>query len=100
MTIAAFTQEEWKAEETRRLRISDYAAVDELCRKLKIHPARLRGDNRAPEVVDKRRRIAVELHDLGWSFPRIGRAMNKHHTSVMAMCAAEDANGVARRSAA
>lgn len=45
-------------------------------------------DGRA-ETAEERRRLARALHRLGWSLPRIGRALGRHHTSVLGMLRTE-----------
>jgi chromosomal replication initiation ATPase DnaA len=41
------------------------------------------GPRRFPELVAARREIAQLLSDEGLSYPSIGRAMNRHHTTAM-----------------
>lgn len=36
-------------------------------------------------VVDQRRAVAKKLRDKGYSYPQIGKVMNKDHTSIMYM---------------
>lgn len=36
-------------------------------------------------VVDQRRVVAKKLRDKGYSYPQIGKVMNKDHTSIMYM---------------
>lgn len=41
--------------------------------------SRRRGNN----VVDARKEMSRFLKDRGWNYSKIGRLMNKHHTSIM-----------------
>lgn len=41
--------------------------------------------DRRAGVVAERWRLARALRDLGWSLPRIGRALGRHHTAVLDM---------------
>lgn len=43
----------------------------------------LRSDDRHQHLVEIRRQVAIEARSLGYSFPVIGRAMNRDHSSVM-----------------
>jgi chromosomal replication initiation ATPase DnaA len=46
--------------------------------------AAIRSQSQARRLVDARRRIAVELRSLGYSYPRIGRILgHRHHTTIM-----------------
>lgn len=40
-------------------------------------------ENRQPRVVVARRELCEVLRHLGWTLPRIGRAVGRHHTSVL-----------------
>ncbi len=37
-------------------------------------------------LVNARQHIAVGLREKGYSYPQIGRVMNRHHTSIMHLC--------------
>src|SRR5258708_4601896 len=39
------------------------------------------GNHRA--IVDVRRRIAIKAREAGYSYPEIGRALHRHHTSII-----------------
>ena len=41
--------------------------------------------SRDKRVVYHRRALAHALRGLGWSLPRIGRALGRHHTSVLSL---------------
>lgn len=41
------------------------------------------GPSRHPELVEVRSGIALYLWLHGWSYPQIGRALRRHHTTVM-----------------
>ncbi len=42
-------------------------------------------ENKEPTVVAARRQLCRVLRELGWSLPRIGRTIDRHHTSVMSL---------------
>lgn len=48
-----------------------------------VVPLSVFAENREPNVVAARRAVCKELRALGWSYPRIGRAIGRHHTSVL-----------------
>lgn len=43
------------------------------------------GTSHRRECVAARRRAAIELREMGYSFPRIGRLLNRHHTSIFSL---------------
>lgn len=43
------------------------------------------GRDQRKEAMRERRELARALAALGWSLPRIGRALGRHHTSVLVM---------------
>lgn len=45
-------------------------------------PTLLHGGNHSA-LVDVRRRIVKQAREAGFSLPQIGRAINRHHTSVL-----------------
>lgn len=54
-----------------------------LCNVFDIDPAAIRRDVRTLSVCRKRRQIARSLRERGYSYPEIGQAMWRHHTSIM-----------------
>lgn len=44
---------------------------------------RMRSDRKDAETVRARERATIALRDLGLSYPRIGKLMNKDHTSIL-----------------
>lgn len=42
-------------------------------------------ENREPRVVAARKELCEVLRAMRWSFPRIGRAIDRHHTSVISL---------------
>lgn len=79
---AEWTQADWLSE---RASIPNELAelVVAMC---DAHPSRIesvRGPKRAPELVRCRQRIAVAARDMGYSYPTIGRALNRDHTTVI-----------------
>ena len=45
--------------------------------------AQLNGCQRSSDLVDERQRIAKELKKEGYSFPAIGKAMDRDHSSIL-----------------
>lgn len=41
------------------------------------------GTSRSRELVQARREIWKHLREQGWSYPRIGRAFNRDHTTIL-----------------
>lgn len=62
-----------------------YAYVIRRCHELGVDPFVIRGKSRLREHVIVRWRIAKELREFGHSYPGIGRALNRDHSSVMQM---------------
>lgn len=60
----------------------------------------VRGPSRASAVCDVRHTVAAVLRGLGWSFPQIGRALDRDHTSIMHAVKRVDESPVLRQIAA
>ena len=58
---------------------------------------RLCGKERGAFMVELRRRIARELRDAGFSYPDIGHAMNRDHSSIMSLLGASPGTRRAKR---
>jgi Bacterial dnaA protein helix-turn-helix len=48
-----------------------------------VKPSQLLSSDRSQKMVAFRARVATELRAFGFSLPEIGRALNRHHTSVL-----------------
>ena len=48
-----------------------------------VTAAEIKGRSRLGSVVAARQDVFLLLREAGWSFPRIGRAMSRDHTTVM-----------------
>lgn len=48
----------------------------------------LRGPRRWSEIVKARKLVATRMREAGATFPRIGRALNRHHATCMHLCGA------------
>lgn len=48
-----------------------------------IDVTRIRGHERAGKPFQARRSVMREMADAGWSYAAIGRAINRHHATVM-----------------
>ena len=57
--------------------------VTQVCNEANARPDDVRNGGNRKELVDLRAEIARRARLAGFSFPQIGRAMNRHHTSVM-----------------
>lgn len=56
--------------------------IDTPCRYYGVSREQLFSPERTANVVHARDSIALLLHDAGWSYPKIGRLLGRHHTSV------------------
>lgn len=45
----------------------------------------IRGPSKASEYVNVRRQIAAQLQDEGCSYPTIGRALNRDHSTIVSL---------------
>lgn len=63
--------------------MTTYEYVSARCRELGYDPQVIRGSNRRREHVLVRRTIADEMRRDGHSFPEIGRALNRDHSTIM-----------------
>jgi chromosomal replication initiation ATPase DnaA len=50
------------------------------------HPETLLGRSRHARIAFARHHLAWELKELGYSFPEVGRALGRDHTTIMASC--------------
>lgn len=57
--------------------------LNKLCAKYEIDKCILLSSRRDYETVNKRILIAKELRNQGLSLPKIGKLLNRHHTSIM-----------------
>lgn len=62
--------------------------VNAMSRERGLRPELVRGPRRWAELVRCRRAIALRLRAEGASWPEVGRALGKHHTSVAALLGA------------
>lgn len=60
------------------------AAVVEVSSTTRVPPAAILSDTRVARVVRARDAVVALLRRAGWSSPRIGRALRRDHTSVLA----------------
>lgn len=60
-------------------------AVPRVAKQFDIDPEFILGITRKKPYPKARRIIAKELRSFGYSFPQIGRAMNRDHTSIIYM---------------
>lgn len=73
--------------------MSIYAYVIKRCAELGQDPFVIRGKSRLREHVRARQKIAEELRAFGHSYQGIGRAINRHHASVMHLLGALSRRG-------
>jgi len=62
------------------------AVVARVCEATGIEPPAITAQGGDRAACAARRLVAITLRDQGLSFPAIGKAMNRNHTSVMRMC--------------
>lgn len=65
--------------------------VREVCAQVGLEPGRIYAPGPGPRVVSEARQLVMYLaaRRLGWSSPRIGRALGRDHTTVLHGIAAE-----------
>ena len=68
--------------------MSTYEIMRQVASETGISINDLRGPRRWAEIVKARRLAAVRLREAGATYPRIGRALNRHHTTAMNLCGA------------
>ena len=51
---------------------------------------RVLGPYKSKQLVAIRRSVATHMRSLGYSLPRIGRELNRHHTSILNLLAGEE----------
>ncbi|GMG82601.1 hypothetical protein LNKW23_18140 [Paralimibaculum aggregatum] len=54
----------------------------------------VRRRSQVPEMVRLRDRVCLTLRAEGWSYPRIGRALGRDHSTVLAACRRAEARGI------
>lgn len=68
---------------------SDFTIASNLAERIApthgVVPAAVFADNKQPRCCSARAEVAFELRKQGWSLPRIGRALNRHHTSILSL---------------
>lgn len=71
------------------IRLSDSFAtrlIEAVASYYHIRPADITGPRRWSYFVEARSLVATTLRARGWYYPRIGRLMNRDHTSVLNLC--------------
>lgn len=66
--------------------LTRYTGREIIARVAKLHdvePDEITGPSRAPELCEARRSVMLELKAKGWSTPRIGRLLNRDHSTVV-----------------
>jgi hypothetical protein len=61
----------------------DEVALKQACMRVGISAGKVRSHCRSAHLVAKRRQVYQILHELGWSYCRIGRACDRNHAAVM-----------------
>ena len=62
---------------------SDRYLTHQIARQLGFDPLVVLSPSRMPNAVQARAEVAQVLRELGWSYPRIGRAIGRRHDVVM-----------------
>lgn len=57
--------------------------IDRIAKLHDVEPVEVLGPSRLPELCEARRAIMRELRARGWSTPRIGRLLNRDHSTVV-----------------
>lgn len=58
-------------------------AINRAAERHGVTVAEIKGRSRLGHVAAARQDVFLELWEVGWSFSRIGRAMGRHHSTVM-----------------
>ena len=66
---------------------SDRYLTHQIARQLGLDPLVVLSPNRMPNAVQARAEVAQVLRELGWSYPRIGKAIGRSHATVMYLIA-------------
>ena len=59
--------------------------IREVCTERRLPVSAVISSRRWPELVDARREVALRLRKQGWSYPRIGRALRRDHSTIHAL---------------
>lgn len=62
-----------------------HTIVEYVCKEFKISKRELFSRRKNKPLPEARRAVAKTLRDINWSFPKIGKALGKDHTSVITM---------------
>ena len=62
--------------------MSSSEIIRDVCEAVGVRPAHVLSPMRYHELVDARRLIAFKLRENGWSYPRIGRALRRDHSTI------------------
>lgn len=81
--IRAMTREQAMVESRQAAALNTGDIVDAMARERGLEPWRVRGRARQREYVRARIEIAKRLREEGCSFPEIGRALRRDHSTVM-----------------
>ena len=73
----------WADAETISAEAEWRADIQEICEKHRTNLREIRSNIRVTCIVDARREIAAYLRARAWSYPQIGRWMNRDHSSVI-----------------
>lgn len=65
--------------------MSVYEDFDRICHENGFNILQIKGHRRDWKSVTRRWKVARALRALDYSYPEIGRAMSKHHTSIIYM---------------
>ena len=72
-----------KAQALLQATASDRYLTHQIARKLGHDPEVVLTPSRVPNAVQARAEVAQVLRELGWSYPRVGRAIGRDHAAVM-----------------
>lgn len=63
--------------------MTDNEILIKFCVKYEVQKDELLSTKRYKRLVYIRTAISKKLREQGWSYPRIGKLLNRHHTSIM-----------------
>ena len=83
MTLLALTRTTYRAKASALDSASDRYLTHQIARQLGHDPKWCLGPSREAKYVQARAEVAQVLRELGWSYPRVGRAIGRDHAAVM-----------------
>jgi len=57
--------------------------LESVAEEMKISTAQIIGGGNTPRLVEARQKVSVMARQFGYTYPRIGALLNKHHTTII-----------------